>query len=183
MGKNCYKCSWDGNEPEWEFCGHCGAELTGEPPQLVAKGDGDISETLTEVSTEQVKAKAKAKATATARPVSAPPARAKLVVMRGGQPEREFSITGESATIGRWDSDAGAFPEVDLSEDDPGCYVSRHHARIFVKEGRYFIEDLGSSNKTVVNKAVKLNPHSPHELKNGDEIIAGKTFLKFIIEY
>jgi hypothetical protein len=179
MGKKCPRtdCGFDGNEPEWEFCGHCGAELTGEPPQPVAKGDGDSSGTLidTEIPPKPVKVKS--------RPVSAPPARAKLVVMRGGQPEREFSITGESATIGRWDPDAGAFPEVDLSEDDPGCYVSRHHARIFVKEGRYFIEDLGSSNKTVVNKAAKLNPHSPHELKNGDEIIAGKTFLKFTIEY
>jgi hypothetical protein len=177
MGKKCHNCSWDGNEPEWEFCGHCGADLTVAPQQPVAKGDGDISETLTEVSTEPVKVKARA------RPVSAPPAKAKLVVMRGGQPGREFSITGESTTIGRWDPDAGAFPEVDLSEDDPGCHVSRHHARIFVKEGRYFIEDLGSTNKTVINKATKLNPHSPHELKNGDEIIVGKTFLKFTIEY
>jgi len=117
------------------------------------------------------------------RPLSAPSMQAKLVVMQKGEEGREFTITGEEAAIGRWDSDAGAFPDIDLSEDDPNFYISRHHARIFVKGGRYFIEDLGSTNKTVINKINKLNPHSPVELKNGDEVIVGKTFLKFVIEY
>jgi len=166
MGRKCPQCGFDGNEPEWEFCGHCGSDLLVEP-----------------IGEPPVEGKLPKGKKPTPPPPPSPAARAKVVVMSGGRPQREFSITGDSVLVGRWDPDAGAFPEVDLSEDDPGCYVSRHHARIFAKEGRYFIEDLGSTNKTVINKATKLNPHSPHELKNGDEIIVGKTFLKFTIEY
>ena len=171
MGIKCPNCSFDGNEPEWEFCGHCGADLTITPPPVETKAEKVKRGPKREPAVDEPRP----------RTVAAPGA--KLVVVSQGQPGREFAITGESAAIGRWDPDAGAFPEVDLSEDDPGCYVSRHHARVFVKDGRYFIEDLGSTNKTVVNKANKLNPHSPHELKNGDEIIVGKTFLKFVVEY
>jgi len=174
MGKKCPSCSFDGNAPEWEFCGHCGCDLTTAPAQ--APGG---EESATPEAIEPVGGKKAPKSRATV----APAARAKLVVMRKGEEIREFTIDGVEAAIGRWDSDAGAFPDIDLSEDDPNFYVSRHHARIFVKGGRYFIEDLGSTNKTVINKTNKLNPHSPVELKNGDEVIVGKTFLKFVIEY
>jgi hypothetical protein len=175
MGRKCSNCGFDGNTPEWEFCGHCGTDLIVVPSSTPVKGDGNQATTLAEIIGEPVKVKTK--------PTSSFMGIAKLIVMQHGKPGHEFSITGQAASIGRWDADAGAFPEIDLSEDDPGFHVSRHHARIFVKDDRFFIEDLGSTNKTVINKADKLNPHSPHELKNGDEIIVGKTFLKFVIEY
>lgn len=174
MGTKCSSCSFDGNAPEWEFCGHCGADLSAAPAQQAVK-----KETSTPDEPVRVEPKVKAKR----EPVSTSSIKAKLVVIQRGEEGHEFAIEGDEAEIGRWDSDAGAFPDVDLSEDDPGSYVSRHHARIFIKNGRYFLEDLGSTNKTVVNKTNKLNPHSPIELKNGDEIIIGKTFLKFMIEY
>lgn len=47
--------------------------------------------------------------------------------------------------------------------------ISRIHCKIIQREGQFFIEDLQSANGTYVNYE-KLNPHSPHLLKNGDRI-------------
>jgi pSer/pThr/pTyr-binding forkhead associated (FHA) protein len=40
------------------------------------------------------------------------------------------------------------------------------------------IEDIGSLNGTFVNRSRRLEPGSPAELKDGDEVIVGKTFFK-----
>jgi pSer/pThr/pTyr-binding forkhead associated (FHA) protein len=106
---------------------------------------------------------------------------AKLVIERGGRVGRDFPITSIETNIGRWDADSGIFPDVDLDEDDPEAKVSRRHARIVNNEGEYFIEDLGSTNGTFVNRGRRLLPGKRHMLQNGDEIIVGKTFLKFQI--
>lgn len=106
---------------------------------------------------------------------------AKLVIERGGRIGREFPITGIETNIGRWDADSGIFPDVDLDEDDPEAKISRRHARIINHNGQYFIEDLGSTNGTFVNRGRRLLPGKRHMLQNGDEVIVGKTFLKFQI--
>jgi len=106
-------------------------------------------------------------------------ATARLIVERGGRIGREFSITGIETNIGRWDADSGIFPDVDLDEDDPEAKISRRHARIVSHNGQYFIEDLGSTNGTFVNRGRRLLPGKRQALQNGDEIIVGKTFLKF----
>jgi pSer/pThr/pTyr-binding forkhead associated (FHA) protein len=108
-------------------------------------------------------------------------ATARLLIERGGRIGREFSITGIETNIGRWDADSGIFPDVDLDEDDPEAKISRRHARIINHNGQYFIEDLGSTNGTFVNRGRRLLPGKRHMLQNGDEIIVGKTFLKFQI--
>ncbi len=118
---------------------------------------------------------------------SAPPAKsqasaeARLVIERGGRVGKEFLITGIETNIGRWDADSGIFPDVDLDEDDPEAKISRRHARIINHNGQYFIEDLGSTNGTFVNRGRRLLPGKRHMLQNGDEVIVGKTFLKFQI--
>lgn len=104
---------------------------------------------------------------------------ARLVVERGGRVGREFSITGIETNIGRWDADSGIFPDIDLDEDDPEAKISRRHARIVNHDSQYFIEDLGSTNGTFVNRGRRLLPGKRQILQNGDEIIVGKTFLKF----
>ena len=82
------------------------------------------------------------------------------------------------AQIGRWDADGGIFPDVDLDTDDPEAKVSRRHARITLSNGQYFLEDLGSTNGTMVNgqrvSAVALNP--------GDMIQLGTTTLTFRVD-
>jgi hypothetical protein len=104
---------------------------------------------------------------------------ARLVVERGGRVGREFTITGIETNIGRWDADSGIFPDIDLDEDDPEAKISRRHARIVNHDSQYFIEDLGSTNGTFVNRGRRLLPGKRQILQNGDEIIVGKTFLKF----
>jgi hypothetical protein len=106
---------------------------------------------------------------------------ARLVIERGGRVGKEFPVSGIEINIGRWDADSGIFPDVDLDEDDSEAKVSRRHARIVNHNGQYFIEDLGSTNGTFVNRGRRLLPGKRHMLQNGDEIIVGKTFLKFQI--
>lgn len=106
---------------------------------------------------------------------------AKLTIERGGRVGKEFQVSGIEINIGRWDADSGIFPDVDLDEDDAEAKVSRRHARIVNHNGQYFIEDLGSTNGTFVNRGRRLLPGKRHMLQNGDEIIVGKTFLKFQI--
>jgi hypothetical protein len=106
-------------------------------------------------------------------------AHAKLVIERGKSVGKQFMLSAEESQIGRWDADGGVFPDVDLDSDDPEAKVSRRHARITMVEGKYFVEDLGSTNGTFVNRGKRLSPGTRQPLKDGDEIIVGKTFLRF----
>ena len=106
-------------------------------------------------------------------------AHASLVIERGEMPGTEFRLTADESTIGRWDADNGIFPDVDLDAHDTDAKVSRRHARIMRRNGGYFIEDLGSTNGTYVNRGRRLLPGSAQALSDGDEVIVGKTFLKF----
>ena len=107
--------------------------------------------------------------------------RAWLVIERGGSVGKKFGLNTVESQIGRWDADGGIFPDVDLDSDDPEAKVSRRHARVSFREGQYFLEDLGSTNGTFVNRGKRLLPGQPQPLHDGDEIIVGKTFLRFHI--
>lgn len=107
---------------------------------------------------------------------------AKLVIERGNTAGTEFMLTAEESYLGRWDADNGIFPDIDLDKHDTDAKVSRRHARIICLNGEYFIEDLGSTNGTFVNRGRRLIPGSTNALNSGDEIIVGKTFLRFYIE-
>ena len=60
--------------------------------------------------------------------------------------------------------------------DAPG--VSRHHARIVVRQGEATLEDLGSKNGTYVGDS---RVSIPHRLVNGDQIRLGSVVLTFRI--
>jgi len=108
--------------------------------------------------------------------------KARLKVVRGGRKDQEFPLEDGNNLVGRWDPETGAFPEVDLDADDPEAKISRKHALIRIAEGKITVEDIGSLNGTYVNRGSRLQPGSPIELKTGDEIIIGKTFLKLTID-
>jgi serine/threonine-protein kinase len=101
------------------------------------------------------------------------------LIERGNAANTEFPLTADESNIGRWDADNGIFPDVDLDAYDPDSKVSRKHARIIRRDEAYFIEDLGSTNGTFVNRGRRLLPGTPQVLNEGDEIIVGKTFLRF----
>lgn len=113
------------------------------------------------------------------RPLKATP-HALLVVTRNGRVGREFPLDADLLQIGRWDPDGGSFPEIDLSNDDVEAKVSRRHARIVRREGRYYLEDQGSLNGSFVNRGERLPPGTPTLLNDGDEVILGKTFFTFV---
>ncbi|MEO6588381.1 MAG: FHA domain-containing protein [Pyrinomonadaceae bacterium] len=105
-----------------------------------------------------------------------------LFIERGNEVGKEFVLVSDENYIGRWDADNGVFPDVDLDAFDDEAKVSRRHARIVYINGVYTVEDLGSTNGTYVNRGRRLIPGTPHRLNDGDEIIVGKTFLRFYIK-
>lgn len=105
--------------------------------------------------------------------------KAKLVILRGGTQGKEFNLDMDVTSIGRWDPDGGAFPEIDLTNDDVEAKISRKHSRILFQDNRFMLEDMGSLNGTYINRGPRLVPGEPQEIKDGDEVIMGKTFFKF----
>ncbi len=74
----------------------------------------------------------------------------------------------DSVVIGR--TDAADIPLADSS-------VSRRHARLFTRDGRWFVEDLGSRNGTQLNGRTVREPAS---LAPGDQIRIGDTILRIV---
>ncbi len=97
-----------------------------------------------------------------------------------------FNLDKDENLLGRRDPMSNIFPEVDLSKFDPQTKISRRHARIWREGSSYYVEDLGSSNGTVVipvvSGTVRLPPRTPHVLANGDKIRLGDTTLHFALK-
>jgi eukaryotic-like serine/threonine-protein kinase len=101
----------------------------------------------------------------------------------------EFVIEKNENLVGRRDPTSNIFPEVDLSKFDPQTKISRRHARIWRDSGKYLVEDVGSSNGTLLiargtngDTRIPLPPHRPHEIFDGDVIKIGDTALRFVAE-
>ncbi len=190
----CPECSHE-NLDGLEYCDACGAKLSAVTPtaaEAVFTPAAVEAEAPAATSAAASPAEADAaEAAATPVSVSAPevpvpteptPAAAaiqtaKLTIVRGGTLGKVFPLQPGDNLVGRWDPDSGAFPEVDLEADDPEARISRKHALIRVSN-QVTIEDIGSLNGTFVNRGHRLEPGSPVALKDGDEIIVGKTFFK-----
>jgi pSer/pThr/pTyr-binding forkhead associated (FHA) protein len=89
-----------------------------------------------------------------------------LVVEPAAASGRTFDVNGE-LTIGR-----AAGCGISLPDD---TFVSNVHARVFERDGDVFVEDLGSTNGTLVND-VPLD--ALRKLRKGDRIAAGQTVLE-----
>lgn len=90
-----------------------------------------------------------------------------LVVERGGGLERDqrFDLIG-GLSIGR-------SKEADVRIDDR--YASSIHARVFSREGRFYVEDMSSTNGTLLNGATL---HGEADLIDGDTIQIGDTTFR-----
>ena len=85
-----------------------------------------------------------------------------------------YDVAKGETVLGRTDPVEEIHPDVDL-----GIYkgfdlgVSRRHAVILREEDQYSVEDLGSTNGTIVNRE-KIQPGERTPLKEGDTIFLGR---------
>ncbi len=101
-----------------------------------------------------------------------------LVVVSTGD---KILLTKQEAIVGREDPISSIFPDIDTTPFgglEGG--VSRKHARVYEKDGSYYIEDLNSTNYTLINKQ-KVDPSTSQSLAAGDEIRLGRVALLFML--
>jgi hypothetical protein len=94
-----------------------------------------------------------------------------LVAERGGglEADRRFDLIG-GLSIGR-------SKEADVRIEDR--YASSLHARVFSRENRYFVEDMSSTNGTLLNGAELVGEA---ELIDGDSVQIGDTVFRFEVQ-
>ncbi len=173
----CQNCGTEHLEAS-QYCDECGAKLAPPVRPMAPTIPGTVQTVSPKPDVESNQRPQKTLARAVVE--SPAPSPVKLVVIRSGRIGHEFPLTGTRWLIGRWDPDHGVFPDVDLDADDPEANVSRRHAQIVLHEGQYLVEDLGSTNGTFINRGHRLIPGRRYLLQEGDELIVGKTFLKFV---
>jgi pSer/pThr/pTyr-binding forkhead associated (FHA) protein len=92
----------------------------------------------------------------------------KVVAVSGPHAGLEYDLDRNRVTIGRG-------PGVDLAFDDAA--MSRQHAAFDFVDGRFRIQDLGSTNGLRVNG----NRVQASDLENGDKIEVGTLVLQLVI--
>jgi pSer/pThr/pTyr-binding forkhead associated (FHA) protein len=146
----CTQCG-ERNPTDARFCSRCGHPLAAE--------DTTVGLTPTEIEDES------------GEEVYLPldelhEGQALLVVKRGPSAGSKILIDRDVTTVGR-------HPESDIFLDD--ITVSRRHAELRRKEGRFSVHDMGSLNGTYVNRDRVENT----QLAAGDEVQIGKFKLVF----
>jgi FHA domain/zinc-ribbon domain len=146
----CPECGFQNPEAA-NYCAKCGALLhsaeSGEQTQAFSPAEGEeVLKALEDLS------------------VQGP---ALVVRSGGGRSGETFTPGGERTTIGR-------SPDCGIFLDD--VTVSRRHAALVQRNGRWFVEDQGSLNGTFVNR----RRVETAELSDGDELQVGKYRLTFL---
>lgn len=106
-------------------------------------------------------------------------ARAAVKAPRGGRKAR-LVISGETGRRKQpgWELEGdviiGRAPECAVSIGDE--FASNQHSKVYQAEGRFYVEDLGSTNGTYVNGR---RIHYPTELRSGDRVKIGRTVMEF----
>jgi pSer/pThr/pTyr-binding forkhead associated (FHA) protein len=90
----------------------------------------------------------------------------RLRVIEPAETKGQTYELGEELTVGR----AGG---CQITLDD--TYVSQLHARVFRREGQLYVEDLGSTNGTYLNRK-KVT--APIAIRKGDRLQIGKTVME-----
>jgi len=145
------------------FCSNCGVSLLG------AAAPVNATPAPVDISSQN----------AVPTAVAAAPSglQARLIVEADNQ---EFDLSGkDNITLGREDAVSNIYPDVDLTPhggEEGG--VSRLHARIFVENGQYLLEDENSTNFTFLNRQ-RLASKTPTPLHDNDEVRLGRVLLRF----
>lgn len=143
------------NPNEANFCSSCGAPLgSGGPNETtvtLAPVDG------TDSGEEEL-----------AVPIGdLPPGTGTLVVKRGPNAGSRFVLSADVTRVGR-------HPDSDIFLDD--ITVSRRHAEIVKRDGKYWVQDVGSLNGTYLNR----ERVDVAQLASGDEVQVGRFKLVYL---
>ena len=92
-----------------------------------------------------------------------------LVIVEPASRAGESFSLGEELSVGR-----GAGCAVVLTDD---TFVSQVHARIFTRGGDPYVEDLGSTNGTLLNGESVVEPV---RLRQGDRVQFGQTVMELV---
>jgi len=95
--------------------------------------------------------------------------RSYLEIMKGNEEGKIFYIDKDEVVVGRHE-------DCDIEVQD--VEISRKHLKVFQENRRWFVQDLGSTNGTYVNK-LRVDRYMVHP---GDRIKAGQTQFRFNIE-
>ena len=104
---------------------------------------------------------------APAAPAAAPRGALRLKVVDPPSDRGRIYDLGDELTVGR-----ASGCQISLPDD---TFVSQLHARIFRRDGQIFVEDLGSTNGTFLNRK-KVS--APQPMRRGDRLQIGKTVLE-----
>ena len=95
---------------------------------------------------------------------------ASLVILIGDAPHKTFPLHSETTGIGRGDDN-----HIVLEEDR----VSHNHACIVLRDGVYYLADLGSTNGTFAHGQGRIDPEYPIVLQDGQQFRVGGVELVF----
>lgn len=97
--------------------------------------------------------------------------RGRLVVISSSLPELNY---GDTFLIDR-DMILGRGDRSNIVIGD--TYASNQHARIFIRKGQYWLEDMGSTNGTFLNETPVIKPIV---LADGDRLRVGSVTFQFV---
>jgi len=90
-----------------------------------------------------------------------------------------FPVFRPEALLGRFDSVTGMSPDVDLTNEDQTRNISRRHARLVMRDSRFFIaEEIGTMNGTYLN-GQRLTTGVLTPIGDGDELTLCRLPLVF----
>ncbi|MEL6407804.1 MAG: FHA domain-containing protein [Chloroflexota bacterium] len=106
-----------------------------------------------------------------------------LLFYVGSDPEPMIFVEKRDIDIGRQDSGGHITPEMDLNKYDGNLLgVSRVHAQIKFREGKYLVQDLHSTNGTWLD-GNRLVPYQRYELQDGSMLQFGRLMTRvFVIQ-
>lgn len=93
-----------------------------------------------------------------------------LVIIRGARLGSRIVLSDGPVVIGR-----GVDADFQISDSS----ISREHCRLFEQDGRFWVEDLGSTNGTYLND--RTLDRAP--LRDGDHVRIAQTVMKFVDEH
>ena len=154
------------------FCFECGALLSSvdEKPEIA---EGSLKASESKSLANHKKTIRFEQETLHLQPINA------KMIIQGSAEKIELESGKSEFLLGRTDAIRDVFPDIDFVPYGGDKFgVSRKHAKLTLQGTKWFIQDLNSTNFTVVNNE-RLLPEKTYPLNSGDEIRLGMLVMEF----